>query len=629
MTSVCEIIIEKADIMRGKGLLSEARSILEDLIETTPGDAKVLSRLGQICGQQLDHAASIGYLEASHKADPNLLDAHFTLGVEYQMTGRCREALSEFDRLITILPEFPPFHRYRGLALQELGREPEAVLAFEEALRHDSFYTEAMGSLANLLMKHYHFDHAEKLMRDALAIKPELTATQNDLGRLFQLQGRSIEAVEQFRRALELEPDNRLALSNVLYGLCYLDTSTPEKIASEHFSSCSRLFPVQNCGKNLSALHKPPGSLIRIGYISNDFCLHSVAFFLEPILLNHDHGRFQIFCYSNKNAPDDTTRRLMELNVVWRDIFGVSADEVAACIAADGIDILVDLSGHTSRNRLDVCALKPAPVMATWLGYPHSTGMRQFDYYISDAICDPPGMTDHLYCEQVWRLPGPFCCYLPPTEFPAISSPPHENSGRITFASFNNMAKVNDTTIKLWSAILQQVPESSLLIKSASLGGKSARRYLFERFAEFGIPEERIILKVHAPTPLEHLEQYNQVDIALDTYPYHGTTTTCESLWMGVPVVTLAGRSHTSRVGASFLTHVGLPELVASSPEEYVDIAVKLANDKVRLNTLRTTLRSMMARSSLMDAAGVTKAVETAYRGMFDRFYRHSGQEMT
>lgn len=612
--------------LRDSGHLSEARALLEELIAAKPENHDALVLLGQICSSLADHAAAIGYLEKSQIINPNKLDTLFSLGAEYYFAGRCQEALNTFERLISLLPDFAIAQRYRGLALFELGRDHEAINALEKALTIDPDYAEAMESLANLLMKHYRFDEAERLLKSALEIRPDLVAIQNDLGRFYQLQGRFNEAIRLFRYVLELEPDNRIAVSNILYSLCYLDTLKPEKIAEEHVLLADRYFPFNPATSAKVDACRLNTKKLRIGYISDDFCTHSVTFFLEPILMHHDHQRFQIFCYSNRNVADETSLRLMNLNVIWRNIFGVGAENVAAKIKADGVDVLVDLSGHTARNRLDVCVLKPAPVLATWLGYPHSTGMRQFDYYISDSLCDPPGMTDHLYREEVWRLPRIFCSYLPPTEFPTISPPPHESSGQITFGSFNNLAKASDSVILLWSAILKKVKDSRLFIKSAALGGHSTQQNLLERFSKFGIPEERIVLRVHTPTPLEHLHQYAHVDIALDTYPYHGTTTTCESLWMGVPVITLAGDSHVSRVGVSLLTHAGLQELIAFSPEEYVAIAVKLAQDKERLNFLRYSLRAQMAQSPLMDAAGVTKEVEKAYLGMYNSVSRNIGQ---
>lgn len=609
------ITLQKGMELRRQGLLKEACGFLEESAQLFSDHPGIHALLGQIYEQAGDHLSAIRYLEKAIMLDPGLMDALFTLGVAYQMSGNNYRAIDIFDKVIEAAPALPHAYRYRGLALQELGKEPEAKDAFEKALILDPEYAEAMGSLANLLLKHCHFDAAEKLLRSALELKPEMNDVKNNLARLHQLEGRNEEAVAMFRELYRLEPDNRLTLSNILYSLCYLDSVTPEESSEEHVSLCDRFFnktPFLKEKRQLSEDFR-----LRIGYISNDFCLHSVSFFLEPLLINHDRRRFQIFCYSNRSSADETTLRMRSLDLDWRDISNLSAVDVADLMQKDGIDILVDLSGHTARNRMDVCALKPAAVMATWIGYPHTTGMKQFDYYITDPICDPPGMTERLFCEKVWRLPRVFSCYLPPTEFPQVSPPPYKKNGFITFGSFNNLAKVSDTTIRLWSDILNRVPDARLFIKSASLGGDAARKRIIARFARNGIAEVRLVLKVHTPTPFEHLKLYAEIDIALDTYPYHGTTTTCEALWMGVPVVTLAGRSHVSRVGVSFLKNVGCGELVAETAGEFAVIAAILASDQKRLDGYRDALRGAMASSPLMDGAGVTRDVEEAYRSMF------------
>lgn len=615
------IVLQQGKELRSQGRPNEARTFLEDHLHFFPNASELHALLGQICEQTGDHPGAIRHLENALKLEPHLLDALFTLGVAHQMSGNNLRAIEIFDRVIEAAPALPHAHRYRGLALQELGREPEAKGDFEQALALDPDYAEAMGSLAHLLIKHYHFDAAERLLLRALELKPEMNDVQNSLARLYQLEGRSEEAVAMFREVFRVEPDNRLALSNLLYSLCYLDSVAPEATAAEHLSLCERFFedvPKQKPFQERRRLSED--CRLRVGYISNDFCLHSVSFFLEPVLFNHDRSRFQIFCYSNRVVSDETTLRIRSMDLMWREIWNLSAEDAAQRIYQDGIDILVDLSGHTARNRMDICALKPAPVMATWVGYPHSTGMRQFDYYISDQLCDPSGMTGHLFCEMLWHLPRVFSCYLPPMEFPPVSPPPYKKNGYITFGSFNNLAKLSETTIKLWSGVMNRIPDARLFIKSASLGGDKARKRISESFTRHGISEDRLILKVHTPTPLQHLKLYAEIDIALDTYPYHGTTTTCEALWMGVPVVTLAGCSHLSRVGVSFLTKVGCRELVADTAEEFVVIATSLASDRKRVDSYREGLRAAMATSPLMDGIGVTRDVEEAYRSMFDNY---------
>lgn len=616
-----EYLLQKGEELRSREQLNEACTLLEDHLHEYPHSAELYTLLGQICEQNGNHKTAIRHLENALKLNPHLLDALFTLGVAHQRSSNHLQAIELFDRVIHAVPSLPQTYYYRGLALQELGRDPEAKIAFEQALILNPEYSDAMGNLAAILFKNYHFDAAETLLTRALELNPELNHVRNNLARLYQLEGKAEESFALFTEVFQRENDNRMALSNLLYSLCYLDSMSPEEISNQHIALCNAFF------NNLQASclpsenypvfnrHRP-----RIGYISNDFCLHSVSFFLEPVLIHHDRSTFEIFCYSNRPSDDETTLRIRSLDIIWRNIASLTAEDAADLIKNDHIEILVDLSGHTGKNRMDVCALKPSPIMATWIGYPHSTGMKQFDYYISDAVCAPPGMTDHLFVEKVLRLPRVFSCYLPPLQFPPVSEAPYNKNGYITFGSFNNQAKINDTTIRLWSEVLKHTPESRLLIKSASLGGKTARRHITGQFAHHGITEERLILKVHAPTPLEHLKMYAKMDIALDTYPYNGTTTTCEALWMGVPVITLAGRTHHARVSASFLTTIGCSELVANSSDEFVEIARSLAFSPYRLNNYHATLRAAMAVSPLMDGAGLTKEVEEEYTRMLENY---------
>lgn len=614
-------ILEQGKELRAMGRLTAAVTLLEEHLRLFASVPEIHALLGQIYEQMGNHADAICHLENAVALAPHLLDALFTLGVAHQMSGNHLCAIDLFNQVIEAAPTLPHTYRYRGLALQELGREAEAKVSFEQALALNPEYPEAMGSLAHLLMKHSHFGAAETLLLRALELKPAMNDVQNSLARLYQLEGKSEEASAMFEGVFRAEPDNRLALSNYLYSLCYLDSVPPEETAAKHISLCERYFPVVDNPKSFQKRHHfSEERRLRIGYLSNDFCLHSVSFFLEPVLINHDRSRFEIFCYSNRTAADETTLRIRSLDLKWRDISNRPAVDAVQLIQGDKIDILVDLAGHTARNRMDICALKPAPVLATWIGYPHSTGMQQFNYYISDSICDPSSMTDRFFCEKVWRLPRVFSCYLPPMEFPQVSPPPYKRNGYITFGSFNNIAKVSETTIKLWSDVMKWSPDACFFVKSASLGGNSAQKRLIERFASHGVSENRLILKAHTPTPLEHLKLYAEVDIALDTFPYHGTTTTCEALWMGVPVVTCAGKSHLSRVGASFLKNVGCEELVAETLDEFVTISSGLASDRNRIDEYRESLRAAMATSSLMDGAGVTREVEDAYRTMFAIF---------
>lgn len=609
------ILLVKAQKMIEQGSLQAARSILADLVEQQPACPEIRAALGKVCSYQQDYPTAVTHLEQALQADPHDLETLFNLGYVYGAVGRYEESIDCLRQLKRHTPQLPALYRWEGVALDRLGRGGEALQAFQEALRLKPDYDEALAGLGNLLFNNKQMEKAERYLQWAVTIAPEKSAYHNDLGRVYRQQGRMEEAVACYRKALELEPASFAAASNILYGLCYLDTVTPESRAVQHRTLARLFYPAPE--KPVFRLsRKPAGSLLHIGYVSGDFGTHSVAYFLEPILRHHDRQQFKIFCYSSRGVPDETTSRIKGMELVWRDIMGVPAKTAAAQIAQDGIDILVDLSGHTAGHRLDLFALKPAPVQVSWIGYPHSTGLAQIDYYLSDNRCDPPGMTDQLYTEQVWRLPRVFSCYVPPMAFPAVAPAPFQQNGYITFGSFNNFAKVNQATIRLWAQLLLKVSGSRLILKSAALGGSALQQAVREAFARCGVSSERILLHSFAASTTEHLACYNQVDIALDTYPYHGTTTTCEALWMGVPVVSLAGSCHLSRVGVSFLSAVGLEELVARTADEYIAIAAALAGNMERLLCLRENLRAMLAVSPLLDGPGVTRELEDAYRQM-------------
>jgi predicted O-linked N-acetylglucosamine transferase (SPINDLY family) len=302
----------------------------------------------------------------------------------------------------------------------------------------------------------------------------------------------------------------------------------------------------------------------------------------------------------------------------WHDIRGLPDEEAARQIQRQEIDILVDLAGHTSENRLPLLGRRPAPIQVTYCGYPNTTGMEAIQYRLTDQWADPPGLTEHLHIEKLVRLPRGFLCYQPPADAPPLGDLPARKTGQVTFGSFNALPKLRPSCIAAWSEILRRVPNSCLILKSKGLSDPEARQRVLDLFAAHGIREPRVELAATLPSHAHHLDLYNTVDIALDTFPYHGTTTTCEAFWMGVPVVVLAGATHVSRVGVSLLERLGLAFLIADFQAAYIDRAVALAGDLDRLAGLRTGLRRRMTDSPLTDVASFTRDLENAYRGMWE-----------
>ena len=353
--------------------------------------------------------------------------------------------------------------------------------------------------------------------------------------------------------------------------------------------------------------------------MSPDFKSHSVAYFIEPILAAHNHRDFEIFCYSDVPTEDSTTIRIKKYADYWRDIYKRFDEKVSELIRKDKIDILIDLAGHTGPRML-LFANKSAPIQVSWIGYPATTGLSTVDYKIVDNFTDPPGMTEKFYAETLIRLPRSFLSYLPEKESPEIENLPSRKNGYVTFGSFNNLPKISSKMISLWSKILKSIPNSHLIIKAGSFIDEKTRIFVLNIFQQEQIEASRLHLMPWLPSKKEHLNMYNHVDIALDTFPYNGTTTICEALWMGVPVISLSGNSHVSRVGLSLLSNIGLSELVASTFDEYVSIAIHLAENIEKLASLRGRLRDMMKHSPVCDAERFTSNLEKCYRQMWEKW---------
>ena len=463
---------------------------------------------------------------------------------------------------------------------------------------------------------------AEAAYRRAIELKPDYAEAHINLGNALKDQGRLAEAEAMYRRAIDLKPDFAKAHSALLLLLNYRPATDPSALYRAHREWRDRY------ARHLERPARPydntrdPERRLRVGYVSPDFRTHSVSFFFEPLLAAHDRAAVELFCYAEVKHPDDTTSRLKTLADYWRSTLGLTDDGVGDLGRADGMDVLVDLAGHTGDNRLLVFARKPAPVQVTWLGYPSTTGLSTIDCRLTDAIADPEEGSGACHSETLVRLPGGFLCYKAPEVAPEVSPLPARTTGFVTFGSFNNSSKVTPEVVAVWARIMRRIPGSHLLLKSRQFADATTRQRYVKLFVGYGIDAPRIRLLPNAPSLEKHLGTYSRVDIALDTFPYNGTTTTCEALWMGVPVITLRGDRHAGRVGASLLARVGLAELIAENEEAYVETAVSLAGDRGRLEALRTGLRARMSASPLCDPAGFARQVEAAYREMWKQWCR-------
>ena len=515
-------------------------------------------------------------------ADADHADAIFFLGVTCHQLGQSAQGMDFMRRAIALQPNNRLYHFNFGIINAEMGDTDAAIEAYERSIQ----------------------------------IQPTADACNNCAGLLLN-QGRLDEALELFRRGSELNPDDIDQQSNFLYTLSYKPHPNVREIFNWHKQFGQRheraIAPMPPRARADGAR---ADQRLRIGYVSADFRQHAVAHFIEPVLAAHDSKRFEIFCYYNYPAADAVTGRFEKLTHHWRVIANRSDEDVANMIRADGIDILVDLAGHTPLNRLRVFARKPAPVQASWIGYSSTTGLTRMDYRITDTISDPIGVTDDLYTEKLVRLPDTYSCFQPLANSPDVGALPATQSGHVTFGSFNNFIKMTPEVLQTWARILQRMPTSTLLLKYRSFEAEKIRTLVLAAFAKHGVLPARIHF-LGSDDYHTHLRAYHQVDIALDTFPHNGDTTTCDALWMGVPVVVNTGVNHVGLMGASRLRSVGLEDLVARDNDHYVDIACALANDVPRLEKLRATLRETMKASPLMDAPRFTRNLEAAYENMW------------
>jgi len=493
----------------------------------------------------------------------------------------------------------------------QLGKLDDARRCFRAVVENAPKNWKAHADLANAAHHMGDLQEAVTHFKEAIRLDPTIAPVWDNLGISLCCQGKYHEAVECHRRALAVDPRFSRAHSNLLLTLHYLPDGDPEELFNEH----------QRWGAIHTRSGTPPAhsnSLdperrLRVGYVSGDFRTHSVAYFIEPLIASHDRDRIAVWCYANLQGEDTVTKRLRDLSDHWRCIAGQDPAAVARQVQADQIDILVDLAGHTSSGLLALFAHKPAPIQVTYLGYPDTTGLPAIDYRLCDAITDPPDQPTHC-TEELFRLPDCFLCYQPYGQAPPVSVPPAAADGHVVFGSFNNLAKINPLVVEVWAKLLDAVPGSHLLIKNPSLHDAPTRDRYTARFRSHGVPAERLELRGPTDSIADHLALYSRVDIALDTFPYNGTTTTCEALWMGVPVVTLCGTNHAARVSASLLATAGLHDWVSHDLDGYLEVASRLANTPDHLAAIRRSLRDRVASSPLCDPERLARNVEQVYR---------------
>jgi predicted O-linked N-acetylglucosamine transferase (SPINDLY family) len=568
-----------------------------------------------------------------------LAPAHEALAVSALRRGDVDDAIALFDVAAYLRPDVPGFRSGLARALLAAGRPDEAREAAELAVALDRNHAPSHDVLASVAFGTGDGAAAEGALRFGLSLEPENAQRRVNLGALLVGLGRLTEAASELRRAVALDPADARAAETLITCLCERGLfeeadaarrdAPPDARPGPFFSLADpRLAPADVAARYAAAvatlgapsteplLNVPDSDRrLRVGYLSADLREHSTASFLLPLLEHHDRSELEVFAYSNYGAVDGVTQQIRAAVDAFDVVVGLRDDELEARIRRDRIDVLVDPAGWTSGHRLAVFARRPAPITVGMLGQPAAV-----DACIADALSDPVGTTDALYPFEVVRLPRTYQVYGPPAGAPDVSPLPARTSGHVTFGSFNGLYKMNLAVLEAWAAVLRRVPGSRLLIKCKPLVEQATRERVLAHFGALGVEPARLTLAAFEASRRGHLDRYAEVDLCLDTFPYNGTTTTCEALWMGVPVVALAGRSHIARTGVSVLTNAGLPELVADDVAAYVDLAVELAGDVRRLEALRLGMRERLLASPLLDARTYARDFESAIRGLWQRW---------
>jgi predicted O-linked N-acetylglucosamine transferase (SPINDLY family) len=549
--------------------------------------------------------------------EPEQADALQLLGAIAHQTGRYQEALAYLARAIAVQPTVAVYHNNRGEAYRALHDEAAAVACYRQALQLDPGCVEALNNLGACLLRQGELEEAIACLQQAVQRGPDYAEAHSNLGIALRKAGHLAAAIACYRRAVQLKPELTEPQSTLLSLLHYDEGATPEGLAAAHAAYGQQLAALRSTWP-LHDNRCDPERPLRLGFVSPDLGQHPVGYFLLPVLENLGARQCAVHCYSDREAADTVTRRLQAAAAVWRDTAALSHVALAQQILADQIDVLFDLAGHTSRNRLPMFARHPAPVQITWLGYVGTTGLDAMDYLLADRH-HVPAEAEEYYVERVLRLPDSYACFAPPAEAPLPGPLPASGSGRLTFASFNNPDKITRSAVAAWAEILRRLPRARLVLRYIDLDRPGRRAPLHQAFADHGVAAERVECFGASPHD-ELLAAYRQVDVALDTYLYSGGLTTCEALWMGVPVVTCPGATFASRHALSYLSTVGLTETVAADHAQYVDLAVALGNDLPRLATLRSTLRERMATSPLCNGPRFAQSLMALLREAWRRW---------
>ena len=601
------------NVFAQRGQLEEAQASFQRALVLRPGAAETHHCLGKVYLErgQLDPAIASHRQAVALKSD--FAEAHNDLGTALLAQNRLDEAFAAYQQAVALKPRSAEAHNNLGGVFRARGQLDDALACYQRALALKPELADGHNNLGVVFRARGQLDDALASYQRAVALKPDFAEAHNNLGGVFKERGQLDDALASYQRALTLKPDYAEAHSNLILALLYRSGHEAAPIDAElhrwqarHARRAADFAPHTN--------DRSPTRRLRLGYLSPDFCSHPVGRFLLPLFAHHSRASFEIFCYSNTPRADRVTAAFRSSADGWRDIAGQTDRQAADLIRADRIDLLVDLALHTAKSRLPVLAHKPAPVQATYLAYPGKSGLDTVDFRLTDIHLDPLDDSSPRGCERPIRLPETYWCYEPADpSLPEVNALPTLAAGRVTFGCLNNFCKVTPAALAAWCRLLAAVPGSRLLLHVRSGSHRSLVR---DFFAGHSIAAARLEFADFAPEA-QYFQQYQAIDLGLDPFPFPGGTTTCDALWMGVPVITLAGPTPVTRGGLSLLSNVGLPELAAYSVDDYVEKAAALARDLPRLAALRAGLRERMQRSPLLDAPRFTRNLEAAYRTLW------------
>ncbi len=585
--------------LKDKGDVERAIGAYNQSLGLNPLNPGTLNNLGHALRDAGRFAEAIEAYRKAIQLNPGFADAYRSLGIALRESGRLDEAIGAYRQALALKPDYPEAYYNLGNALREKGSTDEAIDAYRQALALKPDYPEPYCNLGNALREKGDIEGAVSACRQAAAMAPGFAEAYSNLGNALKDQGRIEEAIEAYEQAVRLNPRLLEAHSNLIYSRQFLPGITLERILEDHRQwnavHCTRYGERRDSFGN----SRDPGRVLTLGFVCGDFRMHPVGYFLIRIFEALAKEDVRIVCYANQKAGDDLTSRFRAAASAWRDIYHVSDDEACHMVAKDHVDILFDLTGHIENNRLAIFARKPAPVQITWAGYMATTGMDAMDYIIGDPNEIWEG-AEKYYTEKVIRMPDSFVCYEAPPYSPAVSPLPALSRGYVTFGCFNILCKISPQVIAVWRDIFVRLPRSRLVLKTRELSCRSTRERYLGLLGTYGIDPHRVDLIGRTPHK-EHMESYGEIDIALDTFPFSGSTTTLESLWMGVPVITLPGETFAGRHSLSFLSSVGVRETIARDAQDFAEIAVGLAGDIPRLARLRASLRDRFVSSPLCD----------------------------